>query len=505
MHINLVTLFPEFFDSPLRCGLVARARAAGMLSFACVNPRDFALDRHRSVDDRPYGGGPGMVMLLEPLRRAVASLMPAQGGSGAGRVLLLTPRGKPLTQALAREWSTAPTLTLVCGRYEGFDARLVAVLRQTLLAEQNVAQAALAARVQQTPPLVEEVSVGDFVMGGGEAGALCLIEAVGRLMPQFMGHEASADEESFSSGLLEYPHYTRPETHADLAVPEVLLSGDHGRIAAWRREESLAVTLERRPELLETAELDAADLRCLRRLAGAEPDACAVAATGEGQGAALPAGCLARPRVQRQLLGRRLYVALLHHPVCDKFGRTVTVSLTNLDIHDIARCSRSNNLGGYFVVTPLEDQRRLAEELLGHWLEGSGSEANPDRALALDLVRVVPGLDEVLDAVGTLSGSRPLVVASSARLPRNDGRRAKGRRGRRETWGRRLVSHSSVRDWLRERPVLLLLGTGHGLAGEVLEAADAVLRPLRWLEPYNHFSVRTAAAVMLDRILGDIW
>lgn len=426
MRITIVTLFPEFFASPLSCALMGKGREAGVVDFALVNPRDFATDRHHTADDRPYGGGPGMVMLAEPLARALESI------PRPGRMLLTSPRGRALDQDLARELAGEESLTIVCGRYEGLDERLTEIF-----------------------PL-EHVRVGEAVLNGGEAAALCLAEAVARLRPGFMGHADSGEEESFSRGLLEYPHYTRPEEFRGLSVPETLLSGDHARIARWRREAALAETLRRRPDLLEGADLDRDDLAVLRRLRRLGP---------------------ARP-------GRNLYLALVHAPVLNKFGEVTAVSLTNLDVHDIGRVSCTYGAGGLAVVTPLEDQRDLLGRLLGHWTEGPGSRSNPDRAEALDRVAGMPDLDAAVAWVTERAGRRPRVVATSARdtgsltLPR-------------------------VRAWLDSEPVLLVLGTGHGLAPEVLEKADGVLRPLRPLGEYNHLPVRAAAAILLDRLLGD--
>jgi len=224
MRLTFVTLFPEFFASPLACGLMARAVQAGVIETACVNPRDFASGRHKSVDDRPYGGGPGMVMLCEPLAKALESI------ARPGRMLLLSPRGRTLDQALAAELASEEALTLVCGRYEGMDERLMHLFPLT------------------------PVSIGDVVLTGGEAAALCLAEAVARLRPGFMGHEDSGAEESFSQGILEYPQYTRPRDFRGLTVPDVLLSGNHAEIEAWRRAQSELRTRRRRPDLLGAAE-----------------------------------------------------------------------------------------------------------------------------------------------------------------------------------------------------------------------------------------------------------
>jgi tRNA (guanine37-N1)-methyltransferase len=423
MNVHIVTLFPEFFDTPLRSGLMGRALESGLVRVDMVNPRDFTHDNHRSVDDRPYGGGPGMVMLAGPVSEALRSI------ERPGRMLLLSPKGRPLDQDLAKELCTSQDLTLVCGRYEGLDARLERIF-----------------------PL-EPVSVGDFVLNGGEAGALCLLEAAARLVPGFMGRGDSADEESFSQDLLEHPHYTRPEEFEDLKVPEVLLSGDHGRIKAWRREASLRETALRRPDLLARVSLTERESRL----------------TGEWLG----------PR-----LGRGLYIVLLHYPVVDKLGEVRTMSLTNLDLHDIGRVSCTYGLGGFFAATPLEDQRELAERLLSHWTTGPGAKANPDRAEALSRISVVQDLDEAVLRIQERSGQRPWIVATSAR-PGGD------------------LTVRQVRRMLQDQPVCLILGTGRGLAPQVIRQAHGTLASIRGLGGYNHLSVRSAASILVDRILGD--
>lgn len=424
MHFNILTIFPEFFESPLSCGLMAKARLEKIYDYALINPRDFATDR-RSVDDRPYGGGPGMVMSLEPLAKALSSI------SYPGRILLLSPRGKPLKQDLVNELAQEEQLTLICGRYEGVDSRL-----EDLFA-------------------VEPVSVGDFVLNGGEAAGLCLMESVARLLPDFMGRFQSVEEESFSEGLLEYPHYTRPEVFETKAVPKILLSGDHSKVAKWRREQALLATLRNRPDLLEKCRLLPADISFLRKQ-------------------------------QKTQLGRLLFVILVHYPVLNSQGKITAVSLTNLDIHDIARVSCSYALGGYYITTPLKDQQILARRLMDHWRQGPGREVNPDRAQAVDKVRLVSDIEQALADIQMLCGQEPYLVATSAQ----------------EAGG---LSSASLRSWLKEKPVALLFGTGHGLAPEILQGADAVLRSIRCLDSYNHLSVRTAAAVIIDRILGDFY
>ena len=223
MRIDVLSIFPEFFSGPLDASLIGRAREAGTLDVRVHDLRQWTHDRHRTVDDMPFGGGAGMVMKPEPFFEAVEALFGSV--EERPRTVLLTPRGRPFDQALARELSAEPGLLLVCGRYEGIDERVHQVIA------------------------TDEVSVGDFVLSGGEVAACVVIEAVTRLVPGVMGNEASAQDESFSEGLLEYPQYTRPAEYRGMAVPEVLLSGHHGKVAEWRREQALARTRAVRPDL----------------------------------------------------------------------------------------------------------------------------------------------------------------------------------------------------------------------------------------------------------------
>ena len=224
MWIGTVSLFPEMFAAVTEQGVVGRAVSEGRLQVAHWNPRDFTTDRHRTVDDRPFGGGPGMLMKPEPLHAAISA---ARSAAPAGvRTLYMSPQGQPLTQAAVAEFATRPGLILVCGRYEGVDERL------------------LEAEID------EQWSLGDFVLSGGELAAMCVLDAVGRLLPGVLNHAESAVAESFVTGLLDTPHYTRPEQWDERSVPEVLRSGDHAAIAQWRLKQSLGRTWLRRPDLL---------------------------------------------------------------------------------------------------------------------------------------------------------------------------------------------------------------------------------------------------------------
>jgi len=236
MRIDVVTLFPELIENCLRSGVVGRAQERGLLAVRTWNPRDFATDSHRTVDDRPCGGGPGMVMMIGPLQ---AALERAQDGDGPVRTVYLSPQGVRLTQAKVAQFARGPRLVLLCGRYEGVDERLLA------------------------HAVDEEVSIGDYVLSGGELAAAVLIDAIGRLQDGALNDAQSAEQDSFSDGLLDCPHYTRPVRGALGDVPPVLLSGDHAAIRRWRRKQALGRTWLRRPDLLARTELDAESRRLL--------------------------------------------------------------------------------------------------------------------------------------------------------------------------------------------------------------------------------------------------
>jgi tRNA (guanine37-N1)-methyltransferase len=247
VRITIVTIFPEMFPAFLDQGMVRVAREKGLLDVQVVNLRDFTKDRHRTTDDAPFGGGVGMVMLAEPIFRAIEAVAPDRAER---HVVLATPQGRPFRQDDARRLATLPHVVVLCGRYKGIDERV---------AEQLVD---------------EELSLGDFVLSGGEPFAACVVDAVARLLPGVLGDFDSAESDSFHSGLLDCAYYSRPADFAGSRVPDVLLSGDHARIARWRRENALARTFARRPDLLAGAALDAADRKFIRTLSGEpEPEA----------------------------------------------------------------------------------------------------------------------------------------------------------------------------------------------------------------------------------------
>jgi tRNA (guanine37-N1)-methyltransferase len=411
VKFTVVTILPELVEPVLAAGVVGRAAKAGTITVATINPRDFTSDKHRTVDDSPYGGGPGMVMKCEPLVAAIEAAGPAHR-------VLLTPAGAPLDQAAVAALAGKDHVVLVCGRYEGVDER--------------VAELAID----------EELSLGDFVLSGGELAAACVIDAVARLVPGVLGDADSATDESFSAGLLEYPQYTRPWAFRDREVPAVLAGGNHAEIAAWRRARAVERTAQRRPALL-------------------APHAPEVAA--------------------------RTAVALVHHPVVDRDGTVVTTALTNLDVHDIARSSSTYGLAAYYVVTPVESQRDKAAHIARLWQE---DQARDHRAAALALVHPVAAVADAIADAEARHDRPPVVVATSAR---DDAFTGVPRIGPDELVAAHVAS---------AEPLLILFGTGWGLDDRQFPSVSRVLAPIRGAPAWNHLSVRSAVAIVLDRLFG---
>ena len=241
MKFDIVTIFPKMIDAGVAEGVVSRGIANGLIDLQVHDLREFTVDRHRSVDDVPYGGGPGMVMKPEPLVRAVEKVCATRGRPDT--VIVTSPQGRPFTQGEAGRLAGLGHVALLCGRYEGVDERVLELVN------------------------AEELSIGDYVLSGGELAALVIVDAVSRLVPGVVGDEQSVAEDSFSRGLLDFPHYTRPAEFAGVKVPDVLLSGHHAEVRRWRRKEALARTLARRPELLEQATLDDEERALLQELA----------------------------------------------------------------------------------------------------------------------------------------------------------------------------------------------------------------------------------------------
>ena len=432
MNFTVVTLLPELIEGAFAAGVVGRGRDAGLIVVTTVNPRDFTTDKHRTVDDTPYGGGPGMVMKAEPLLAAIAQAI-RQSSAPVHRIAM-TPSGRPLTQQRVRELAALPHLVLVCGRYEGIDQRVLDTATD------------------------EELSIGDYVLSGGELAALVIIDAVARLVPGVLGEPESATDESFAGALLEYPQYTRPASlptsQGELGVPGILSSGNHAAIADWRRQQAMQRTAQRRPELWAQHRVDKRDRKLLK---------------------SLPALNIAA----------RCYVALVHHPVA-------TASI-NLDLDDIARSATTFGVAGFYVVTPSDSERDNAAQIGTLWRKNLAVEY---RTKALAAVRVAPDVTTVVAAITAEAGIAPLVVATAA----SEASFIEIQAVATADLLQRLVPGPDATTVMQ--PLLLLFSSGPGPIAEQLAFVDLVLRPIEGAPDWNHLSIRSAIAITLDRLFG---
>ena len=423
---NVLTIFPEMIDAVFKQGVISKAIDKGIVSINSVNIRDYAEGRHLVTDDYQYGGGAGLVMKVEPIYEAVSALKEKSDTF----VVLLDPRGKKFDQKVAEHMaSNYDNITFICGRYEGVDERV-----RELVVDM-------------------ELSLGDFILTGGEFAAITVIDSIARLVPGVLGDEASADEESFTTGMLEYPHYTRPVEYKGLSVPEVLMNGNHSEIEKWRIEKAIEITRKNRPDLLNIKELD---IETRKKI------------------------CAEQKRGLSKKL--KLNVALMHYPMKDKQGDTVATAITNLDLHDISRSCRTYSVENYYVVTPIAAQREIASRVINHWMDGFGSTYNPNRMKAFSHTMLMDSLSEAVLDIEKRHKKRPLIVATTARPDR----------------ATITAKHLGVIS--EEQPVLIIFGTGWGFADEVLETADYILEPIEGVGEFNHLSVRSAVAILLDRI-----
>jgi len=415
MRIDILTIFPKLFDSFLGESLVKKAIDKKILDVRVHDIRKWSADKHGKVDDEPFGGGAGMVMTAQPIADALTELEK----EGPAKTVLLSPGGRLFGGKTAREFSKLERLILVCGRYEGVDERIAAHY------------------------VDEEISVGDYVLNGGEVAAMAVVESVFRFLPGAIGKPQSHENESHEDLLLEHPQYTRPEDFRGLKAPEILLSGHHANIRKWRSEKSLEKTAKVRPDLLAKRRAEIA-----------------------------------------QRVG--FSIALVHYPVVGKDGGTIVSSITTLDIHDMARIGMTYSARKVYMVTPVEDQQRLVARIKSHW---SGDDELRKtvgrRAEALELVDVRESLDGVLRDMKKRAKRVKILATSAAE-------------GEGTVTPDEFISRADEADeWL------VLFGTAYGLAPEVMERADMRLAPLKGRGEFNHLPVRGASAIILHRLFGN--
>ncbi|MEM7007800.1 MAG: tRNA (guanosine(37)-N1)-methyltransferase TrmD [Thermodesulfobacteriota bacterium] len=430
MRYDILTIFPDFFDSPFSFGILQKAQEKGLIEINTHDIREYSDNKHKTVDDTPYGGGGGMLMNAAPIGSAVESV---KDESLKSIVLLTTPDGEKYSDNMARELSEYDQIVVICGRYEGVDDRV-----RELYVD-------------------KEVSIGDYILSGGENAAAVIVESVSRFIPGVLGNDQSPENDSFSDNILEYPQYTRPEEYKGLKVPEVLLSGNHAEIDRWRKDQSINKTFNKRADLLDKAILQNEELELIKELKKENPPTF------------------------------KAYIALIHYPVYNNRFKIINTAFTNLDVHDIARSAETYGIKKFYLVQPNLEQQKLVKRVLDHWKDGEGSTFNKSRSQALELVEMKDTLEEVEKEIERIEGVRPKSVVTDARYTEN------------------MIGFSELREMIlsdEKKPYLILLGTGWGLAKQVMEKADYTLKPVSGYTNYNHLSVRSAAAVIFDRLLS---
>jgi len=427
MKISVISVAPEIYKPFLNASILHKAQEKGILKFDLDSYFSFASPKER-IDAPIYGPGAGMLIRSEVVQRAVES---KQKEHGKAYKIFFSPQGEKMDQRLVKEIAKKSIdyghLMLLPARYEGIDAR----------AEQIYAD--------------KVVSVGDFVMMGGDLAAMMLIESVARYFPGVIGKEASVEDESFTGPFVEYPHYTEPVEWKGMVVPEILRSGHHAAIEKWRNNQAAKKTVLGHFEWLRSSKSD---------------------------------------REQRKLAASYIpnhYCALLHEGVLiGSEKKNGTTSVTSLDIHDIARSARTYRLNGYFIVTPLKDQQKIVQRLLQFW-KTDGIDYNRERYEAVKFVQVSNHLEDVVSAIEEREGVRPIIIGTSARVV--DGVEC-------------ISFYDQSRVWSQNRPILFIFGTGQGLQDSVIKKADFLLKPVEGFSDFNHLSVRSASAIVFDRWLG---
>ncbi len=424
MNISIISVFKELYEPFLQTSLLKRAQVKDIVSIETASFFDFVVPKER-IDAQTFGPGAGMLIKPLVVQKAITSLQERKGNAFK---IFFSPQGKKLDQTLlktiAKKAQDAGHLMLIPARYEGMDARVEAEYSDLT------------------------VSVGDFVLMGGDIPAMMLLEGMLRLIPGVVGKQESVEQESFSGPFLDYPEYTEPVEWRGITVPEIVRSGHHAEIEKWRTQKAAEKTV-----LNNFAWLRAYPLTDVQRTLAASY---------------IPSH----------------YIALMHDEVfASPENRVGTTSVMSIDIHDIARSSNTYGIKQFFIVTPLIDQQKIVKKFFSFWRSDSGVAYNANRHEALNIVSVVDRLDQAVAEIEKKEGKKPLLIGTSAR----------------KTAGKAISFYDQGMVWKEGRPVILLLGTGQGLSDQLIERCDYVLNPIHGFSDFNHLSVRSAAAIIMDR------
>ena len=429
MKFDIVTIFPGFFDSVFSFGVISRAVENKAVEINVHDLRTYSAEKHGKTDDTPYGGGSGMLMTPGPIGNAIGRIR-EKGLRSA--VILTTPKGEEFDDRKAQELCGFEQLIILCGRYEGVDDRVSELYVDM------------------------KISTGKYINSGGEYACSLIVDAVSRYLPGVLGNTESLSSESLTNGLLEYPQYTKPRTYRGKKVPELLLSGDHEKIRKWRRQESIKSTFIHNPASLDDAQLSKEEDAFLKELkVGNSPDF-------------------------------RVYIALVHYPAYNNRLEVVSTAFKSIDAHDISRDATTYGVKKFYLINPVEEQRRLAGRLVDHWIEGEGRSFNETKSKAFGIITIMSTIEEAVEQIEEIEGKKPKIVVTDARFSDD------------------MTGYRVLREKIFENtePFLILFGTGWGLTLETIKAADYVLKPISGYSEFNHLSVRSAAAIVLDRLLS---
>lgn len=429
MKFDIVTIFPDFFESVFSFGVISRAVENKTVEINVHDLRTYSPAKHGKTDDTPYGGGSGMLMTPGPIGNAINSIR-EKGLRSA--VILTTPKGEEFNDRKAQELCGFEQLIILCGRYEGIDDRV-----NELYVDMKI-------------------STGKYINSGGEYACSLVVDAVSRYLPGVLGNTESLASESLKDGLLEYPQYTKPRTYRGKKVPEVLISGDHEKIRKWRRRESIKSTFIQNPSSLDDAQLSKDEDAFLKELKTESPP------------------------------GFKVYIALVHYPAYNSRLEVVSTAFKSIDAHDISRDATTYGVRKFYLINPVEEQRRLAGRLVDHWVEGEGKNFNETKSKAFGIISIISTIEEAIGQIEEIEGKKPKIVATDARFSDD------------------MTGYRTLREKIfeNEEPFLILFGTGSGLTLETIKAADYVLRPISGYSEFNHLSVRSATAIVLDRLLS---
>ena len=427
MKINTVSVFPNIIKNNLKYGIIGKSLKKNIIDIQNYSYTQF-LNNNERIDDQIYGHDPGMVISYQKTYNLFKKI---KENNKSSKFIFMSPKGILLNNNLVNKISKEKNLTIVCGRYEGFDQRIIDDFCDI------------------------EVSIGDYILSGGEIAASILIESVSRMIKGVVGKENSVIKDSFMNSLLKNPVYTKPEKFKGKKVPKILISGNHKKINNFNRKESLKTTLEKREDLLSYSELDSSERNELKSIKNIK-------------------------------FNKNIFISLIHFPVKNIKNEIIKTSLTNLDIQDIARTAKTYGINKYFITHPIKEQRMLAEKVINFWDSENKRINENSKHEAIKNIIIKNSINDVIKEIKKICGKKPTIISTDAKRMKN------------------MVDYDLIRNKFlsNNEPILIVFGTGWGLTDDIINKSDYILKPIDGYNEYNHLSVRSAVAIILDKLFG---